>query len=123
MSAADAIDLPADIVLEVGWARVHRGHGLDADGLAADLRVAHGPPSPGQELCVEEVHLGRLASVRWCGDFGARCPREGELHAHWYFASPAANNEFTITRWVRPNSSLPVGYWPAGSVEPSGVLR
>lgn len=92
---------PTDYINEdTGWSRIHRGHGLDRDALAADVKHAQGwVPGMDGPLVVEEVWLAYTPRVKWCANLlGAPCGQEGDWHAHWHEVHPAPGCNFTLVR-------------------------
>ncbi|WP_396909964.1 hypothetical protein [Mycolicibacterium sp.] len=93
---------PANIAMAgTGCARIHQGHGLDPDVLAADLSDNLGRPLPDQQMRVRELHFGYAPRVKWCEQYGLSCDREGEWHSHWYEVKPSPDSAFTVVEWQR----------------------
>jgi len=94
---------PTDIVTTDGdgWARIHKGHGLDKEMLREDVIHNVDDQRVGEVLVVEEVHLSYTPRVKWCSRHsdGWGCDHEGEWHGHWFAVRPGADTAFTLARW------------------------
>lgn len=91
---------PNDIVMDEGWARIHRGHNLTLDVLQRDLIDHGGYAAHGQQMTIQEVHFGYAPRIKWCAPMGG-CDQEGEWHSHWYEVKPNDRSAFTIVSWQR----------------------
>ncbi|SII73883.1 hypothetical protein [Mycobacteroides abscessus] len=98
---------PADFVsADLGWCRIHRGHGLEVNELLADLTECAGSARrDGEETIVEQVHLYYQPRIKWCGRHGDPCDNEGEWHGHWFAARPSTDTAFTLVYWGRPKEA------------------
>lgn len=82
---------PATIVDDdLGWGRIHLGHGLDREFLRRELFEANveDPPHDDSDIVVEEVFYKYLPRIKRCSDYLiGGCDLEGEWHDHWYSGS------------------------------------
>lgn len=99
---------PADFVsTNLGWCRIHNGHGLDRGELLADLAECGGSSRrDGEEFIVEQVHLYYQPRVKWCGRHDEACDNEGEWHGHWFATRPSTDTAFTLVYWGRPEEAV-----------------
>lgn len=96
-----APEYPTDYISEdTGKSRIHRGHGLDRDVLAADVEHAQGwVAGEDGDLVVEEVWLHYVPRIKWCSNLdGFGCGSEGDWHGHWTQVRPSPGAEFTLAR-------------------------
>lgn len=90
---------PTDIITDAGWGRIHRGHGLDARVLLADMQF--NSDTRAEDVKVEECWLEFQSRVRWCSNHGDTCDQDGEWHAHWHAMRPGHGEPFTIAHTLR----------------------
>ena len=98
---------------DLGYGRLHRGHGLERSLLLADL-IAHGGSGLGlrdnYQMVVREQFLTIIPRVKCCSQHAPwPCEEEGSWHRHWAPIQPSAdpNTHYTETFWE---------FVPAGAV-------
>lgn len=86
---------------DTGWARIHKGHGLNHDALREDLAKELGQGLPDQEMRIRELYFAYTPRVKWCEPYGHACALNGEWHGHWSEVRPNDDSAVTIVEWHR----------------------